>query len=159
MNNIQFFANMILCLAFLAPLRAQPLARIEKPTSVDTVIYYPGFFNWDINTVIKIRNGQASDILRYQEILNHSNTDFSEQPNSLILIDIDFAMADSPDVTGHPSYSITISEDTVHLTASSKEAVATALARLHSIKMRAEKNSPDYGLIYLRCGLYRVENF
>ena len=120
----------------------------------DSTVYLPGYFTWNENTVIRTGELPSSRILQYQSILDHSNTDFSDNPESVILIKL--GMNDS---VGHPEYSIKISQDTIIVRALSEITLLKGLDHLRNMKRDAENDSPDYGLLYLPCGLYYSKNF
>ena len=120
----------------------------------DPSIRLPGFFTWNENTVIKTLNMPSSRIVHYQSILDHSNTDFSDRPESLILIGLCQSKTSE-----QPDFSIRISKDTIMVQAPSEKRMNKALKYLRKLKQDAEEDSPDYGLLYLRCGLYHSKNF
>lgn len=119
----------------------------------DTVLLYPGFFQWDENTVLRPEGILHQNILRYQEMLDHTNTDFSDTPRTSILLTIDSVRLNDR------KFMIEITRDTIQVSAFSLQNMDAALNQLLQLKNEAKMNSPDYGLIYIRCGMYRYENF
>lgn len=117
----------------------------------DTIIYFPGFFQWDEGTVVQTSSSLSDNIVHYLEILDHVNVDFSESPESVVLI--------SKNSKDDLRYEIRVSEDTIRVSAPQTGSIESALRYLLNLKKNAENRSPDYGLIYIRCGLYRFEEF
>lgn len=153
MEGRYIFVILFLLRAATSQSSAQPLYSATDTLPADSIVYEPGYFRWNENTVITIKNAPASQILEYQETLDHTNTVFDEDPESLVIIEIG---AVDPD---RFAYVIGISQDTIWVTARSENDIKTALQHLHKMKMNAEKDSPDYGLIYLECGIYWRRNF
>lgn len=122
-------------------------------TMVDSIDYHPGFYHWDENTVITLKNIAGSYIHDAQRILDHANTNFSSNPESLITIEIGAINADQF------LYEIEISPGTIRVLVPSKSEMNTALQVLRQMKLVAIRDSPDYELIYLKCGVYRKKNF
>lgn len=125
---------------------------VDKVAS-DSIILYPGFFLWNEQTVLIAEGDLGSEIIRYQEIVDHSNTDFGDLPESVIRLVV------APVLSGARAFVIEVSQDTIVVSVRSADRIETALRYLLRLKREAEKSSPDYGLIFIRCGLYRLDNF
>ncbi len=153
MSNILYFIVVISFLIYSEQSWSQSEYLGIESTPADSVVYEPGFFRWSDNTVITPENAPSSQILQYQEILDHTNTNFSERPESLILLRVDTVSSDEL------AYVIAISQDTIQVAAPSVNKMNKALRYLRKMKEDAKKETPDYGLIFLRCGTYLTNNF
>lgn len=149
----KFAVSLVVLLLTTFSVRGGGITGGESVLPQDTVILYPGFFQWDENTVLKPQGELHQNILRYQQMLDHTNTDFSDTPRTSILLAID-----SVRLTDR-KFMIEITRDTIQVSAFSLKSMDAALNHLLHLKNEAKTNSPDYGLIYIRCGMYRYENF
>lgn len=153
MHQCLFILPIIFMTTWITRLTAgSPDLHVDK-TGPDSVILYPGFFLWDERTVLTVESEMSRNMTGYQEMLDHSNTDFSDHPVSVIQLCIDGEISDED------AFIIEVTQDTIFVKAPSMEKLDTALGHLYRMKKTAERNSPDYGLIYIRCGFYRYDNF
>ena len=121
-------------------------------TDPDTIVYFPGAFQWDERTVVQPPSHLVEEVTRYLDILDHVNVDFGVDPQSVVRLVLQ-------QEAGYTGFEILVLEDTIQVTAATEPDLDRALHRLAEMKKDGERRSPDYGLIYIRCGLYRFENF
>lgn len=118
----------------------------------DTVIYFSGSFQWNEGTVVQPGPRLRPHVMKYLDILDHVNVDFGDNPESVILLMISGN-------TELKKVEIRVLEDTILVESPDLKSMEFALNRLAEMKKESEQESPDYGLIYIRCGVYRFENF
>lgn len=126
--------------------------RIPYHPNQDTVIYFSGSFQWNEGTVVQPGPRLRPHVMKYLDILDHVNVDFGDHPESVILLTVS-------ENTELKKVEIQVLEDTILVTSPDLKSMEFALHRLAEMKKESEQESPDYGLIYIRCGLYRFENF
>ena len=142
----------LLVLTVVSTVTARSEVQSLPATDPDSVVYYPGTFQWDERTVVQPPPALTAKVTRYLDIVDHVNVDFGDAPESVIRLTLE-------PITGKTSFEILVLEDTIDVTAATPEALEYALHRLKQMKKEGERKSPDYGLIYIRCGLYRFDKF
>lgn len=148
MKRIGFISIVVLMVVSQETARSEEL--LLPVADPDSVVYFSGTFQWDERTVLQPPPGLSGKVTRYLDLVDHVNVEFGTAPESVIRLTLETVSARS-------SFEILVLEDTIQITAANPEGLEHALHRLHEMKKDAERNSPDYGLIYIRCGLYRYE--